>query len=233
MRVLSDAVTAGKGWVLAASGGTLLALGVILVLWMGRCSPTPGPKIDPKTQHSLDSLALTAQQFKAQRDSLLLHVKHDTILSITYQHDAAVANQAAERSRANAVAAGKRADALAQEAAAARTAADSATKYHAALDERTRERDTLLVTVTQKDSAYRAQLAATAKEHSAFVNLSTAYGADTSRRVALERVNAGLVADIARLQQPCKLIGPVPCPSRTVTGLLSAGLGYLAGRKGP
>jgi hypothetical protein len=233
MRILSDTVTWSRGKVLAASGGTLLAIGAIIVLLFGRCTPTPGPKIDPKTQRSLDSLALTAQQFKMQRDSLLLHIKHDTILSITYQHDAAVANQSAERSRASAVAAGKRADALAKEAAAAHTAADSAAKYHAALDERTRERDTLLVAVAAKDSAYKAQVAATAKEHSAFVNLSTAYGADTTRRVALERVNAGLVKDIARLQQPCKLIGLVPCPSRTVTGLISAGVGYLAGRKGP
>jgi hypothetical protein len=212
-------MSAVQRWVLAASGGTLLALGIILVLWLGRCAPTPGPKIDARTQALLDSLKATNAQYAARKDSIITLVRVDTVR-------AGAQDAAAERSRADAAAAGRVADSLAVAARTAATAQDSATRWRAAYDARTRERDTLLVTVVRKDSAYRS-------ERDAVTRLLTVHLDDSTRLAGTERVNAGLVKDIARLQQPCKLLGPIPCPNRTVTGLVSAGLGYLAGRKAP
>jgi hypothetical protein len=205
-------------------GGTLLAALIIGLLVFGHCGSDnrAKPKIDPETQALIDSLKTTRPAFDKTRDSIITIVRHDTIF-------AKATNASAERSRANAVAAGHVADSLAVAARVAKDAADSAAKWQLAYNERTRERDTLLITIVKKDSVIRY-------ERDARLGLGLLYGADTLRRKRTEVANERLVADIAKLEQPCRVpgtFGKVPCPSRTVTGILSAGLGYLAGRKGP
>jgi hypothetical protein len=208
--------TPWRRWAIAASGTAGVVIAVLLLVWLFKsCQPAPQPKIDPKTQKSIDSLDATKPGFEKTKDSVITIVRHDTIF-------AKAVNGSAERSKASAAATGRLADSLAAVARLAKTAADSAARWHAAYDERTKERDTLLVTVAKKDSVIRY-------ERDARIGLGILYGADTLRRIAIEKVNEGLKKDINKLQQPCTVpgtFGKVPCPSRTVTMVVSV-LGVL------
>lgn len=200
---------------LAATIGVI----IITIFALRSCHTTPGPKIPERTQREIDSLANAKPAFEHVRDSIIRIVVHDTIR-------ATIVDRAAERTRVVAAQAEHRADSL---ATMARAHTDSAILWRQAYDARTVEADTLRLAVAQKDSALRY-------ERDARVGLSLLYGADTLRRVAVERVNADLVKAIKRLEQPCRIIGPIPCPSRTVTAIVvgsaAAVAGWEVGRRG-
>jgi hypothetical protein len=203
----SRAFVWGRGRVLGlGAAGVVIAALLIAYLFKG-CGGPDQPKIDPKTQKTIDSLDVTKPEFKKQQDSIITVVIHDTV-------KAAAVDRAADQSRARAQIAEHRADSI---AAIAREHADSALLWRQAYDARTTEADTLRKAVAQKDSALKS-------ERSAFANLSILYAKDTTRRLVIEGVNEGLKRDIAKLQQPCTVpgtFGKIPCPSRTVTLLLT------------
>jgi hypothetical protein len=217
----------GRAKLAGISLAGLVIIFLVIAFAVKSCAPAPRPKIDPKTQKSIDSLDATKPGFEKQKDSLITVVKHDTIFAKAADKASAEANTRAERSRASAVASGKRADSL---AAVARAHADSALLWRNAYEQRTMQADTLTRTVAEKDSALTAEHAAFLHEQDARIGLGRLFGADTLRRLAIEKVNKGLEDDIKKLQQPCRIVGPIPCPSRTVVGLLSATLGAVAGR---
>lgn len=190
----------------------VIAIIVAVLFGLRGCHTTPGPKIDVKTQHSLDSLKITKPAFDSTQKAIAAAVARDTIITIIHDKASAVALAASVEART-------RADALALEA---RTALDSATAWHRAYDARTEEAGKLRTALAEKDSALTS-------ERSALFRLSGAYASDTLRRNSIERVNKGLVDDIAKLQQPCRIIGPIPCPSRTASALLAGVGGALAG----
>ena len=191
----------------------IFAVGYLVKGWGG----SSAPKIDPKTQHSIDSLTVTKPAFDSTQKAAAQRVAHDTIVTIIHDKASNVALAAARTAQA-------RADSLATEAS---RAADSATAWHRAYDARTTEATGLRVAVAEKDSALTS-------ERDARITLARTYGADTLRRIAIERVNRGLQDDIAKLEQPCHIVGPIGCPSRTTTGviaaLLGAGAGYVVHR---
>lgn len=194
-----------------------LVVVILLVAWaLKSCEAPDHPKIPPQDQTTLDSLKRTDSSFHRQQDSIITIIIHDTV-------KANAVNASAEKSKANAAVIGRQADSLAKLAEVAKTAADSAREYHNAFDARTRERDTLLVTIVKKDSTLRVERAVASGWRDLYV-------ADTARRVATEDINRRLQRDIARLDTPCRIVGPIPCPSRTVVGVVSAVAGVLAGR---
>jgi hypothetical protein len=174
----------------------------------------PSEKIPPATQRTIDSLTRTKPAFDSVADSLRVRIIHDTVQSVQLQ-------EAAARSATRARDAQARADALAE---AAHVAQDSTAAWRRAYEARTAEAVALRETV-RNDSL------AIGREVDARRALALAYGADTLRRVAIERVNADLSAVIERLDVPCRIVGPIPCPSRTTTAVLSAIGGAVAGRK--
>lgn len=188
---------------------TVGLVGVLLALFVFAWRRPVPPKIDPATQHVIDSLRVTADGFRHQADSALGVVRIDTIR-------AAARVVTKTKVVADAAALGRLADSLAR-------VADSAATWQRAYTVRTLERDTLQVALALADTALLF-------ERDARGQLQLLYAQDTARRAALERVSAGLQRDIARLQQPCKLIGPLPCPSRTVTLIAGAALGLVATR---
>jgi hypothetical protein len=176
----------------------------------------PGAKIPVATQRTLDSLDITRPAFTRATDSIITLVIHDTVQSTQFQ-------AAARRAAQSASVAQRRADSLASDAA---TAHDSATAWHSAYAARTEEASQLRVVIAN-DSA------ALAREISARQHLATLYGADTLRRIAIEKVNSDLRSAIARLEQPCRLIGPIRCPSRITVAVLAGVGGAVAGHAVP
>ncbi len=189
----------------------LLLVGAV---WLWSRHKGNEPKIPIETQRTLDSLKETSWEFKHQKDSIIRVVVYDTVQAIR-------AETAARQARARAQTEQHRADSLAM---VARTSTDSASTWRQAYEARTAEAVELRTTVAAKDSAYRF-------ERDARQALSVLYGADTTRRIAIERVNADLVKAIARLEQPCRVIGPIPCPSRTASAILAGTLGAIAGNQ--
>jgi hypothetical protein len=190
----------------------VIAVIVAVVFGLRGCQSDQGPKIDPVTQRLIDSLKMTKRSFDSTQHAVAQAVGRDTVISIVHDRASAVQLAAAK-------AAASRADSL---AIVARTSADSATAWHRAYDARTEEAGKLQNALAQKDSALTS-------ERSAFFQLSGAYDRDTLRRIAIEKVNDGLKDDIAKLQQPCRIVGPIPCPSRTAVALLAGVGGALAG----
>jgi len=195
----------------------VIAVIIALAFGLRGCHADPPPKIDPATQKSIDSLTTTQPTFDSTQHAIAQAVARDTIVTVIHDKASNVALAEARTAQA-------RADALAIEAG---RAVDSATAWHRAYDARTEEAGKLRGALAEKDSALTSA-------RSAFSRLAGAYSADTLRRLAIERVNKGLADDIAKLQQPCRIIGPVPCPSRTIVALASgvggAFLGYGAHR---
>lgn len=191
--------------------GVILGI-IVLTLTLRGCHVDPGPKIDPATQHSIDSLKITKPAFDSTQHAAAQAVARDTIVTVIHDRASNVTLTEARTAQA-------RADALAIEAG---RATDSATAWHRAYDERTIEAGKLRTSLAEKDSALTS-------ERSALFRLSGAYAADTLRRLAIEKVNRGLVDDIAKLNQPCRVIGPIPCPSRTIVALASGVGGALLG----
>lgn len=194
---------------LAGVGVLAFAVLVAVLFVADSCHREPGPKIPVETQATIDSLRFTAEAFRRMADSSQRIVVYDTIRSVVIQRVAAKAVETSARL-------GTTADSL------ARLAKDSAALWERAYNVRTMEADTLRLAVAQLDTAL-------AYERNARRTLGMVYGADTLRRITTERVNADLQTAISHLQQPCRVLGPIPCPSRSVTLVLSVTAGAAAG----
>lgn len=193
--------------------GTVILL-ILGGLWLWSRHKGNEPKIPKETQETIDSLRVTKPAFDHTQDSIRRIVVYDTM-------QATRAQAAAEKARASAQAQQHRADSL---AVVARTSADSATAWHRAYDARTEEAVNLRTAFAEKDSAYRS-------ERHARQALEVNYGADTTRRIAIEKVNKDLLQAIDRLEQPCRVLGPIPCPSRTVAAVGTGILGLIVGNQ--
>lgn len=191
--------------------GVVLAVLVAGYLFKS-CQRPDQPKIPPKIQKTIDSLDTTKPDFDTKQDSLRRAVVRDTMAAERYK-------AASKRFEAAAGILGARADSLAKVAAGV---SDSATAWHKAYDARTLQVGELEKTVAHSDSAYQ-------RERDARLSLSVAYGADTLRRIAVEKLNTGLRKTIDELERPCKFARFIPCPSRTTTAVVSAIGGAVAG----
>jgi cytoskeletal protein RodZ len=205
-----------SGMGLALVGIVAVALGLA---WAFRsCQPDPVPKIPAKTQHSIDSLVITKPAFDSSQHAGQQKVARDTLTAITHKSQATQAEARANFAKITA-------DSLAATAARAKTADSAAAAWKEAYDARTREAEAWHVAAVRNDSAYQA-------EHAARITLGQLYAADTLRRVAIEHVNTQLQDAIKKLEQPCRVpgtFGKVPCPSRTVTMVVTAVAAGTAG----
>lgn len=169
-------------------------------------------KVSPRTQHDLDSLANTRPVHDTRRDSILLRVKEDSLKRVRAQRKA----DSLER---DALAQRQRADSLAQVASTAeewKTAHDEREKEARSWEEKAAQKDTALTLEIQSHSRTRFLLAE-----------------ETARRVHLETVTVpNLLGDIAKLEKPCK-VAFIPCPNRTLIGVVSAVGGVIIGSKIP
>lgn len=202
-----------KGYVLVWTTPlvVILVAGFIILMVRDCGVPNPpGPKIPPATQHTIDSLGVTQPTFQARQDSLRAQVTEDSLKVHTIIHRIARNDTNVIRQQMAAMHAAHVADSLAMDQ-----------KWQDAYAARSAEADSLLGVVAKKDSTINYWHAAYLAEHSAKIALTVAYTEDTTRRVALERVNADLQRSIAQLEQPCRIVGPIPCPSRTVTMVVS------------
>jgi hypothetical protein len=182
----------------------LVVATVLIFRGCGTPKQTEADKLPPAVVKTMDSLAHEQPAFVHRQDSLVKVVVFDTARAVAYR-------KAEERAKMAAASAERRADSLGR-------VATSANEWHAAYEARSSQADTLKMALARADSVAEA-------ERSARRTLALAYGADTTRRVAVEKLNADLREAIRSLEKPCRIIGPIPCPSRTA----SAGLGLLAG----
>lgn len=185
-----------------------LAIGLVFKSCQG---PDDSGKIPEKLERKLDSLAVTAPAHQDRQDSIIRVIVVDTIAARRHAAAASAAKRDAEGSR-------QRADELARQASAE---ADSARLWRQAYEARTEEAAGLRVSLAQTDSALAA-------EKSARAAALVGWRSETSRRMALEDANQGLRAAIARLEKPCRIVGPIPCPNRTVSFVAGVTLGVVA-----
>jgi hypothetical protein len=183
---------------LIGAGVGLLVL-VIIAVAIARRFHDSGNVVPQREQHTIDSLHDRKPGFDSAAAAGRLQVIHDTVRSVVYRTEVKRVMVAAAADRTIA-------DSLTQLAARATTAADSATQYHAALDVRTREADSLRVAVAFSDSAWQY-------ERDARIGLGILYAADTLRRVALEQLNVRLAHDVVTAGQ-CRILWVAACPSR-------------------
>lgn len=189
-------------WTVSGLAVLVAALSIALVL--KSCAPEPDAKIPPDLQRKIDSLEATRRPTAATRDSIIRIVVHDTIRAGASSARGDTATRAAAVTQ-------RTADSL---AALARVSADSAALWHAAYDAQLQTSDSLRVAVASKDSAYR-------EERDARVHLLTVVHADTLRINAIQDAHDRLWKRVNELELPCKIIGPIKCPSRTVTMLIT------------
>lgn len=217
MRFSETVATIGKAKLAGAGLGIVAVIAAVLGLawFFGSCQPEPGPKIPVKTQKSIDSMNTTKPAFDSTQRAGQQKVARDTLRATAHKAQATQAEATANFAKITA-------DSLAITAARARSADSAAAAWKDAYDARTREAEAWHVAAVRNDSAYRA-------ERDARLTLMTVYSADTLRRQATERINGELQKAIAKLQQPCRIVGPIPCPNRTVTMVISATLGAVAG----
>lgn len=216
-----DKMTESK---LAGVGVTALAVlaGAICLAWFFRsCQREPPPKIPPATQRSIDSLVITKPVFDSTQVAGRQQVARDTLVAVSHRRRAVQAEASAQVSKATA-------DSLAVAAEKIKQTDSAVTAWKDAYQARTLEAESWRLAAVRNDSAYQS-------ERRARLGLAQLYGADTLRRNAVERVNTELQTAILRLQQPCKVIGPISCPSRTVTMAVSltagAVIGFFAARR--
>ncbi len=185
-----------------------LAIGLVLK----SCQrPDDSGKIPEKLERKLDSLAVTAPAHQDRQDSIVRVIVVDTLEARRLASAATAAKRDAEASR-------QRADDLARQASAGR---DSAILWRQAYDARTEEAAGLRTSLAQTDSALAA-------ERSARAAALAGWHSETSRRMALEDANQGLRVAITRLEKPCRIVGPIPCPNRTVAFVGGVTLGVVA-----
>ena len=188
----------------------LIVVSALLIFRSCRRAEDLADKLPPAVVTRIDSLDRTKPEFQARTDSILRVVIFDTARAVAFR-------RAEERAKLAASSAERRADSLAK-------LATTAQEWHAAYDARTSEADTLKMALARADSVAEA-------ERSARRSLAVAYEADTLRRVALDHLTQDLRDAIKKLEKPCRVVGPIPCPSRSASAGLALLAGALAGRK--
>lgn len=194
-------------------GGLAVIAGALAIgLVFKSCQrPDDSGKIPAPLERKLDSLAVTAPAHQDRQDSIIRVVMVDTIAARRHAAAATAAKRDAEASR-------QRADELERQA---RSRADSAILWRQAYDARTEEAAGLRVSLASTDSALAA-------EKSARAAALAGWRSETARRMSIEDANQGLRAAIARLEKPCRIVGPIPCPNRTVAFVGGVTLGVVA-----
>lgn len=188
----------------------VVVIGVFLLVKGCHREPSvPGDKLSPEAKQIIRTLDSTAASWQREVDSLRHAVVHDTVRAVVFRTSEA-------KSVASAAAIERRADSLAKVAV-------TADQWHGAYDARSLEADTLKVALSKADSVAGA-------ERDARVKLGVLYGADTTRRILVERLNADLRTTIDQLEKPCRILWKLGCPSRTSTAGAGILLGLLAGR---
>lgn len=202
---------------LALGGAALLAIGLGVLLAFQSCRDSdPGPKIPPAVERRIDSMAITKPAFDSTQAAGRAEVGKDTTAAL-------LARVRAARVRDSALFAQRLADSLGAAAARAQTSDSAAVAWMLAYEARSEEAARLRVSNDSLESAYRS-------ERSARLTLSVLYAKDTLRRNATEKINADLREAITRLERPCRIVGPIPCPNRTVSALLGAAAGAAAAK---
>lgn len=184
---------------------------ILLLGYLMRGCNRPDPvKLPPAVVSTIDSLDRTKPEFDRTQDSVIRRVVYDTVRATGYK-------AAAERLSGRLRASEGLADSLAR---VAETTDSSATAWRSAYEERTKEAGILKQVVAQTDSAYQS-------ERSARQSLQVAYGADTLRRIAIEKLNVDLRKAIDDLEPRCKFARFISCPSRTSVAVISAAAGAV------
>lgn len=187
-------------WGLALVAAVLLIVAAIS-LWP---APDPAP-LPPKLEQALDRHAaqtavdtLEIRRLERAAAAAAAAARADSIARVRYRRAADLQQQ--------------RADSLAAIAAASASAQDSARHYAAAYHHRTLEAEELRGALARAESE-------TAHQRRRGDSLQVAL--DTAMRVATRanQLLAEAVAEIQRRNPPCRVIGPVPCPSRKVVAV--------------
>lgn len=173
--------------------------------------PDPAEKIPVEIRKASDSLKATRPEAEHRRDSVLRVVAVDTARAVRAERLARAAKDSAEGFR-------KRADSTATQA---RLYGDSAFLWRSAYENRTEEADQLRTALSSSDSALQARTAAGANLRLLWLD------SEARRRKAEEVVIPGFERAIAQLEQPCRILGPIRCPSRKAV-LIGATLAMVA-----
>lgn len=187
------------------AGLAVLVVALSIALGIKSCEKPPEPKIPPALQAKLDSLTETRKPFEQARDSVIRIVVHDTVA-------AAGSNARSEAAVAAAATSQHEADSIARVAA---LHADSAALWREAYEAQKRTDDSLRVALAAKDSAYRF-------ERAARISLLGVVHRDSLRLSSMQDAQDRLVRRISELEPPCKVIGPIKCPSRKAVMLATA-----------
>lgn len=188
----------------------IAALAVALVFSSCPKDPDEG-KIPKALEKTADSLEATRPAADDRRDSVTRLVVIDTARARKAETVAKAATARAEGLR-------KEADQLAAQAVAS---ADSALLWRRAYERRTEEADQLRTANAAADSALQAERSARLRVAQLFSD------SEARRRTAEEVVIPGLRSAIAQLEKPCRILGPIPCPSRKAV-LVIATVGTVA-----
>lgn len=194
------------------SGLAVIAGALAIGLVFKSCQkPDDSGKIPAPLERKLDSLAITAPSHQDRQDSIIRVVVEDTVAARRHAAAASAAKRDAEASRL-------RADDLERQA---RSRADSALLWRQAYEARTEEAVGLRSSLASSDSAL-------ASERSARAAALAGWRSETARRMSIEDANQGLRSAIERLEKPCRIVGPIPCPNRTVAFVGGVALGVVA-----
>jgi hypothetical protein len=192
--------------------GAGVAVGVAILLLFAFCrrSPTPLPE---KERAKLDSLKATKPAFDSSHTATGAAIVN--VVTKIVHDDAAIARIRAEADHERG-----RADSLSRAAAASRTAADSAERWHLAYAASSREAAGLRVAV---DTLERDLKAANDTLGRAKIQLD----ADSSRIAEHVKTEADLRRDLEHASPPCSVLYVFGCPSRKTAFLVGAGAGAL------
>lgn len=185
---------------------------VLAIVVVGRWSRGGGPAAEPAVLARVDTVLV--ENAEAQRVA-------DSLAADAHEHEARAARAEARARRLEVTSTRMKgvADSFAIEA---RHEADSASVWRLAYDARTTEAELL----REERDEYRA----------GFIERGVALAAMTARGDTLE-TRLGVVepllhqlrSDLARAEEPCRVVWKVPCPSRTQVGVVTAVAGVLAG----
>lgn len=179
----------------------------------------PAPLIPPDVQRELDSLRETRQRAEQTIDSLRTSAAEATARATTATGRAYRAEAVAHQHRGTA-------DSLARDAAASgrrdQPMAQQVLLWRTAYDARSAEAESLRASGAQKDTALE-------ELRTAVDRLQQALAASEARRQRSEALNDQLAEALQRAQRGCRIVGPIPCPSRTVTGVVAFAAGVGAG----
>lgn len=117
-----------------------------------------------------------------------------------------------------------RAQTLAQQAAQAASARDSAALYRQAYEAESTSAAGLRVALADEQ-------AASAKARASALTSARADSLSQARLARVERLNADLNADLQRVSGGCRLLPGIPCPSRKITAAGAALLTYVVVRR--